>query len=191
MRAFKFLLFFVLSGLPVLVSASGLIYTVDKGYVINTDSVMPGYCQRNDDGHAEGVFRTPSQGIKLWRNYSPESDDGMVPPILKQQITEEVEKVDFYLYRTELKWGVYTLFGTLRVGKKQQDVVMKLYPLSEDTQYDATGVRYLASAVQAAYQAPKYEDLDNFTGLGFCILLTASKPDQPDSIGFTMLYSAR
>jgi hypothetical protein len=188
MRAFKLLLFFVLSGLPFLVSATGLIYTVDKGYVINTDSVMPGYCQHDDDGRAEGVFRTSSQGITVWRNFSPESDESMVPLILRQQIAEEVEKVDFSLSRTELNWGVYTLFGTLRVGEKQRNVVMKLHPLSEEAHYDATGVRYLASAVQAAHQAPKYEELDNYTGLGFCILLSASKPDND---GFTMLYSAR
>lgn len=191
MRAFKFLLFFVLSVLPFLISANGLLPAVDKGYVINTDSVLPGYCQRENDGRAEGVFRTPSHGITIWRNYSPESDESMVPLILKQQIDEEVEKVAFSLSRTELNWGVYTLFGTLQVGEKQQDVVMKLHPISEETHYDATGIRYLASVVHAAHQAPRYEELDNYTGLGFCILLSASKPDHPNNNGFSMLYSSR
>lgn len=188
MRTFKFMLFFVLSGLPLLSSANGLVLTVDKGYEINTDTAMPGYCQRNDDGRAEGVFRTPSQGIVVWRNFSSDSDESMVPLIIKQQIDEEVEKVEFALFRTELNWGVYTLFGTLRIGEKQQDIVMELHPLSEGTHYDATGIRYLAKIVQAAHQAPKYEELGNYTGLGFCILLSASKPD---SDGFSMMYSAK
>lgn len=187
----KILSVLALAGLPVSVPAGGLEALTGSVYVIDPDSVMPGYCQRRDNGHTEGLFRSRSGGITMWRNFPPEDDESMLPLILKDQLAEKVTAMDFTLSRSELDWGVYILFGSLRVADDQKDVVMKLHPLA-DTNYTIEDIRYFATIVPAEHQKPDYEDIENYSGMQFCILLSTTKRNTPDvREADRMMYSTR
>lgn len=153
-------------------------------YIIDHDSLMPGFCKLDDNGQVEGVFRANSSGITLWRNYKPEAGEGMLPTIMKDQLAEQLRKVHFALPHSVLNHASNWIIGSVRIEDDQRDVVLRLHIPSMDEEL-------LVAVVEDTLHESNKDELVMHSGMNYCVMFGTREPEADSALGQRVLSTTR